>query len=329
MPILGLISILTTDVGERMRLSTRNIQLGTFSQVIFGIVVVKYVLSYFSEQSATWGYFYTALILGLVQVLGYWNLFYLTKGYDTYDPDKKHDDAGNLSLLDLIKVLKNRHLLMLMFADFAVNLGIFSLQALTVYYFKYITGNEGFMAWYLTALGIATWLSAVIAPIITKIFGKKGTYLFAAAWGTVGFTLLRFFSAANPYIYTAIVVISVLGSRSSYAIRQAMYMDTAEYGFYKSGKDGSAFLMSMVTLPVKISIWLAQTIAVGGLALIAYEANQAVTEAFKSSLMNIICFIPAACSLITIAVMVFYSLSDKKLAIYMAANAKKRAGAKA
>ena len=86
--------------------------------------------------------------------------------------------------------------------------------------------------------------------------------------------------------------------------------------------------MSMVSLPGKISIWLATTVAAGGLTLIGYEANQAVTEAFKSSLMNIICFVPIACSLMTITVMMFYSLSDKKLAMYMEANAKKRAEVK-
>ena len=325
---LGLISVLSTDVDERLRLSTRNIQIGMLSTIIYSMLVVKYMLPYFSRQSESWGFFYTVLILGVVQILGYWNLFYLTKDYDEHNPGKKLNAYSNLTLLDLLNVLKNKHLLRLMVADCGINLGIFSLQTLAIFYFKYITGDKGFMAWYLLALGFATWLSALIAPGIAKIFGKKGTYLFAGAWGAVGFTLLRFFGASNPYIYTTIVLVSVLGSGTSYAIKQAMYMDAAEYGFYKSGKDGSAFLMSMVSLPVKISVWLATTIAAGSLALIGYEANQAVTEAFKNSLMNIICFVPVACALITIAVMSFYSLSDKKLTVYMEANARKRAGAK-
>ena len=324
---LGLISVLSTNVDERIRLSTRNIQLGMFSQIVFSLVVVKYLLSYFSSQSANWGFFYTALVLGVIHVFGYWNLFYLAKGYDTYTPAKKQLQAGSLTLLDLFKALKNKHLLTLMLADCGNNLGIFSLQTLAIYYFKYITEDEGFMAWYLLALGGATCLSAVIAPKIAKLFGKKGTYLFAAVWGASGYTLLRFFGTSNPYIYTAIIVVSMLGSGTSYAIRQAVYMDAAEYGFYKSGNDRSAFLMSMVTLPVKISTWLATTIAAGSLTLIGYEANQEVTEAFKSNLMNIICFIPAACGLLTIGVMSFYSLTDEKLAVYMEANAKKRAEA--
>lgn len=325
---LGLISVLTTDVSERMRLSTRNAQFGMLCQIIFSLVVIKYMLSYFSKQSETWGYFYTVLILGALQVLGYWNLFYLTKNHDRFDPDKKPAPSSNLSLLDIARIFKNKHLLVLMFADCGVNLGIFSLQTLAVYYFKYVTGDEGFMVEYLLVLGVATFLSAVIAPVIAKILGKKGTYLFAAAWGTVGFTFLRFFGSSNPYVYIAIVFISVLGSGTSYAIRQAMYMDAAEYGFFKSGKDGSAFLMSMVTLPVKISMWFATTIAAAGLTLIGYEANQVATEQFKSSLMNIICFIPVVCGVITFAIMTCYSLSNEKLAMYMEANRRKKAEAK-
>lgn len=324
---MGLISVLSTNINDRMRLSTRNIQLGMFSQIVFSLVVVKYMLPYFSAQSATWGYFYTVFILAVVQVLGYWNLFYQTKGYDVYDPNKKLASSSNLSLLDIAKIFNNKHLLMLMFADCGVNLGIFSLQTLAIYYFKYIIGDEGWMVGYLLVLGSATFLSAVIAPRVASWMGKKNTYLFAAAWGAIGFVALRYFGASNPYLFTGIVFISVLGSGTSYAIRQAVYMDAAEYGFYKSGKDGTAFLMSMVTVPVKISIALATTIAAAGLAIIGYEANQAATEQLKSSLMNVICFIPVGCGVLTFAVMIFYSLSDEKLAVYMEANAKKRAEA--
>ena len=123
---------------------------------------------------------------------------------------------------------------------------------------------------YSLSFAIATFASTLIAPKIVNILGKKNTYLFASLWGTTGYIVLRFFSMNHPYIYIAIIVVSVLGAGVSMPIRQAMYMDAAEYGYYKTGKDASAFIMSMFTLPIKIAIALAGTIVTAGLESVSY-----------------------------------------------------------
>ena len=111
-------------------------------------------------------------------------------------------------------------------------------------------------------------------------------------------------------------------------LRQAMFMDTAEYGYYRTGKDASAFIMSMLTLPTKVGTTLAGTVATAGLAFIGYEAGMEATDQFISSLMNIICFIPVVCGVIAFSLMLFYSLSEDRVAEYMKANKIKRAEAK-
>ena len=326
---LGLISVLANSVKERLRLSTRNIQFGMFSQIVFSLVVVKYMLYYFSEQSQTWGYFYTVGILAVVQVFGYWFLFYQSRNYEKFDPGKKLKPAFNLSFGEMVvQVIGNKHLRLIMSADVAVNLGIFSLSTLAPYYFKYVTGNEEFMVNYTLILGIGTFVSTLVAPRVVSALGKKRTYLFAGAWGTIGYCILRIFGASDPWVYSFIVFASVLGAGTSFPIRQAMYMDAAEYGFYKTGKDASAFIMSMFTLPTKIAIALATSIAGYGLALIGYEPNMVATPEFINKMMHIICFIPAGCGFIAFSVMMFYSLSDDRLAEIMEANSRTRAEAK-
>ena len=327
---LGLISVVANNVRERLRMSTRNMQWGMFSQIVFSLVVVKYMLYYFSEQSPTWGYFYTVGILAVVQVFGYWFLFYQTRNYEKYDPDKKLKAAFDLNFKEMVmQVLANKHLRLIMTADVAVNLGIFSLSTFAPYYFKYITGNEQFMVQYTLLLGIGVFASTLIAPMVVKIFGKRNTYLFAGLWGTVGYCSLRMFGASDPWVYSIIVLVSVLGAGTSYPIRQAMYMDAAEYGYYKTGKDASAFIMSMYTLPTKIAIMIATSGAGYGLALIGFKANIAQTPEVLNNMMNIICFIPAGSGFTAFLVMLFYSLSDDKLHKIMETNAAKKAEAKA
>lgn len=322
---LGFISVLS-NVKDRLRLSTRNIQFGMASSIMFSLAVIP-MLNYFSRQSSTWGYFYTVVILAVLQVLGYWNLFYQSKDYDKFDPNKKLDPSNKLSVSDMItQVFGNKQLLLIMSVDSITNLARYIISTLAIYYFKYIAGNEGWMAPHTLALSLVAFSSAFLTPVVVKKIGKKKTYILALAWRTMGYIALRAFGASSQYLYTAILCIS--GIFTAGPIRQAMYMDTSEYGYYKTGKDASAYLMSMFSIPIKVALAIAGTIVGYGLAFIGYEAGMEVTAQFASNLMDVICYIPAGCGIIGIFLMLFYSLNEENLAKYMEANKIKKAEAK-
>ncbi len=324
---MGLISVLTNDPADRLRLSSRNMQFGMASQVMFSIAVVPMLL-FFSRGSETMGFIYTTLVISAVQVLGYWNLFYQTRGYEKYEPNKVLASSNKLSVPEMVGIVfKNKHLLILMFADTGVYLGVFTLQTLAAYYFKYITQNEAYMSPYSLSLGIATFVSTILGQMTAKKAGKKNTYLFAAIWGIAGYFVLRLYGDSSPVVYIAIACLTILGAGLCYPLRQAMFMDAAEYSYYKTGKDASAFIMSMLTFPMKIGVTLAGTLATSGLAFIGYEAGMEITKEFTDNLMNIICYIPIGCGVITFACMLFYSLTDDKVEKYMAANKLQRAEA--
>ena len=113
------------------------------------------------------------------------------------------------------------------------------------------------------------------------------------------------------------------------AIGPAMYMDTAEYGFYKTGKDCSAFIMSMSILPIKIGIAIGGGVIGYGLAIIGYSPAAEVTPELVSGIMKLVSLVPAAFCVIPFFIMIFYNLTDTKVAEFVAVNTKKRAGAQA
>lgn len=322
---LGLISVLSKDTTGRLTLSSRNVQWGMASQILYAVAIIP-MLAYTTENiSGTWGYFYTVGLLAVIQIIGYWALFFQTKEYDKYDPNKKLTSANNLTIPEMIaQVLGNKHLLILSLAECANNLGLFSLQVTAMYYFTKIAGDALWMAPFTLALGIATFASTILGPIVEKFIGKRNVYLVAASYGAIGYVFLRIYGANSPYIYIGIICVTVLGHGMSAPIRQAMFMDTAEYGFYKTGKDASAFIMSMLTLPVKIGITFAATLVSWGLDLMNYNPEMEITDQVVNGLMNIICYIPIACGVIAFLVMLFYSLTNEKLAEYMEANRIKR-----
>lgn len=323
---LGLISVLSGNVDDRATLSARNVQYQYGSSIIFSLVAIK-ILNYLNaEYGESTGFFTIVIFLAALQVLGYWNLFSHTKEYDRYDPDKKFKPSHNLTGFEmLMQIIGNRHLLIIMVADTLKDVAIFALTSVAAYYFKYVTGDSSWMEWYPLLTTFAILISTLIAPSITKKVGKKEICVYTAFIGIIGYLILWIYGALSPIAYIAIICCTNLIVYLPMPIRQAMYMDAAEYGFYKTGKNASAFIMSMYTMPVKIGIDIAITLIPAFLAYIGYEANMEATPEFVSNLMNLIAFLPLACYLMAGFIFIFYGLTDEKVAFYMEANAKKRA----
>lgn len=325
---LGLISILSGHVDDRATLSARNVQFQYGSQIFFSIVAVWFLNYLNAKYGESLGFFTIVIFLAALQVIGYWNLFLRTKEYDRYDPDKKLKASHNLTGFEmLMQIIGNRHLIIIMIADTLKDVAIFSLTSVAVYYFKYVIGDSSWMSFYPLLTAIAILVSTLLAPAITKKVGRKEICVYTAFIGIIGYMILRMFGEGSPIAYIAIICGTNLIVYLPMPIRQAMYMDAAEYGFYKTGKDASAFIMSMYTMPVKIGIAIALTLIPAFLGYIGYEANVEATPGFVSSLMNLIAFLPMTCYLLAGFVMMFYGLTDEKVALYMEANQKKRAEA--
>ena len=327
---MGFISVLSTNLQDRLRISVRNIQFGMASQIVFSLGVLELLYYLSGESTLTLGYFYTVSILAVFQMFGYWNLFFQTRDIEKYDPTKKLDSSRKITIWEMLSQLfKNRQLMLLMSADVMSQLGLFSLMGFAVFFLKYITGNEEWMKYHTLSTSIVAFITSLYAPVVINFLGKKKTYLFATAWGVMGYLFLRGFGAMSQYHFTVIICLGNLILGTAGPMRQAMYMDAAEYGYYKTGKDASAFIMSMFTIPIKIAASLAGALTGFGLGFIGYKAEMEVTEQFAGHLMDIICYIPAGCGIIAILLMVFYSLTETNMGKIMEANNMKRAEVKA
>ncbi len=327
---LGLISVLSGNVDDRAILSARNIQYQYGSQILFSLLAIRILNFLNARYGESLGYFTIVILLAALQVLGYWNLFIRTKEYDRYDPDKKLKPSQNLTWLEMImQILINMPLIIIMIADTFKDIAIFSLTSIATYYFKYVTRDSSWMAWYPLFTSSAILISSIIAPAITKRVGKKEICVYTAFIGVIGYAILRMYGATSPTVYISIICCTNLVAYLPMPIRQAMYMDAAEYGLYKTGKNASAFIMSMYTMPVKIGMAIALTLIPAFLAYIGYKANMEATPEFVYNLMNLIAFLPLACYLLAGFVFIFYGLTDEKVAFFMEANQKKRAEAKA
>ena len=100
----GMIVILGRTPQDRLMLSQRNVQFMTASSIVFSLTCMPLV-GLFGKGNEARGFLITVAIFALLQVLGYWNLFRQSEGYDAYDPDKKMGKAAGFSAGDMFQQL--------------------------------------------------------------------------------------------------------------------------------------------------------------------------------------------------------------------------------
>lgn len=320
---LALMGVIGKTPEERLKLSNKKSQFLSLSTIVFGLVFVP-VLNGFAGGN----YNIAVALFAVLQVLGYWNIFRVTKEMDKYDPNinlMEEADGTKLSGADLFaSIFKNDQLLLIMVADVLKWLGFMSILGLIAYYFIYVAGDMSLIGTYFLWHGVASFAGSLLAVKIVKIIGKKYTVILSSTIIAVMYVLIKLFVGTNSMAFIALACIGVLGFQFSTNIEPAMYIDCAEYGFSKSGKDGAAFIMSMYSMPIKIGVALSGAAIGWGLAVIKYSPTVQITSEFTSNLTTLVTLFPAACFILAAALMLGYKLTEEKVNTIMEENIEKR-----
>ncbi|SNS37098.1 glycoside/pentoside/hexuronide:cation symporter, GPH family [Anaerovirgula multivorans] len=321
---LALISVLGKTPLDRVNLSTKKAQFQTFSGVAFALLFMPLVGILGSGNEAT-GFLYTVALFAVLQILGYWYTFKITKDYESYDSNKKLDGTTGLTAGEMIKqIFGNSQLLIIMLVDSFRTTAMFGIIGLLSYYFVYIAGNLNLITVGMFVGTLGTFVGSLFAPAVAKRIGKKNTYILSCSISLIAYMLMRLLGQ-NYVVFIGLSALGNIGIILSMALGPAVYMDAAEYGFYKTGKDSTAFIMSMLSMPIKIGVALSGAAIGFGLAAIGYDPTVAVTPTFLSSMMNVIALIPAGCALVSLILVFFYKLDEKTMQMYMEKNAVTRA----
>ena len=321
---LGLISVMGRTPEDRVTLSTKKSVGSTSSAILFSVAVIPLLNKLNASLGPQMGFFVAAITLSAIQMIGYWTLAKVAKKYDVYQPEQTESAPGKLTWKEMGTALfGNPSLLLMMFSDCAKNVSGFLVLGMAAYYFQYIAGSMAMMSMFMLISTVASFGYSVIAPYILKIMNKKHAYIVSSTMAGVSFFGISILGT-NTTAFVILACIGMMGYSLGIAIGPAMYMDAAEYSAYRTGKDCSAFVMSMFTLPIKIGTTMATTIIGYGLALIGFQPGIEVTPAFADSLLKLISYTPAFVCILAAVLMCFYRLNDSAVADYMKRNAERR-----
>ncbi len=165
----------------------------------------------------------------------------------------------------------------------------------SLYYFKYVAGNEKLNQVFYAFAGLAEISGLMLFPILTKKLGRENVFKIGAVLPIIGFTLLLAFGFIAPTNVVLIAIAGVTlksGAGLLLGATTVMLADVVDYGQYKLGTRNESIVFSVQTLLVKsasaVSGWLVGV----GLSLVGYVPNVPQSAATIFGLRTIMCVLP-------------------------------------
>lgn len=283
------------------------------------------VFSYFGVQAITaigtgvgnpvLGYTYMAAITGLIMIACNIIYYVITKDYAQNGSEAQAGKpAEKMSVGEMLKqIVVNPPLMGLMLVELGRYLGRFVIFGMAFYYFKYVINDLPGLALFMTGLTIVNFFAAMIASPIAKRLGEKNTYMIALSLLIIGL-LIVWFMPLEATAFKIIMFVAYIGYGLPDSLGVAMYSATVDYGDWKTGKNARGFIMSLISMPIKVSIFIRSVIISAVLASVGYVADMAVTPELIQGIKNGFALYPAIIMIIGMVMMFgLYTLTPKRM----------------
>lgn len=236
--------------------------------------------------------------------------------------------VNQLSLKQSLSTLKgNKPLFMLCISSFVFLTGYLALTTVQLYYLRDVLNALPLYAALSIFQIVATFGLAVFIPAIVRKFGKRAAYMAGCGIMAAG-GLVVFFAPANmAWLGFSGLAICMVGIILVNMLVWALEADTVEYGEWKTGIRAEGMTYALFSFTRKTGQAVGGALAAFSLAWGGYAAGETVQSA--SAELGIRAgagLVPVVASLIAVAVMIFYPLTDKRHAIIVAEIAARRAG---
>lgn len=310
LPYSSISAVMTRDQQERSVISSYRM---FFAVVVamgtIGIGVRPFVALFPTEQQ---GYFVAAMILATASSALL--LYSFRKSQERVVlKRKKYPLSSTLKL-----IFKNDALIVLSIA-MLLNTGVWvTNNAVSLYYFKYILGDQNLVSVFFAIMIPANILGAVLAPQLTKRMGKREAFILGSMVVTVFYASRYFFPADMLALFFILSIIGTVGQMVCSVTQWAMLPDTVEYGEWKLGIRSEGIPFAFFSFTQKAGMALAGSFAAFFLGLSGYVANVDQTPEATNAIRLLFNVWPAVFSGVCAVVLLLYKLSEKRYVQIMA-----------
>lgn len=299
MPFGAMASVVSDDPIQRSKLSRARSIGGTIVGIV-GLSIVPVVC--FDKQSNILPERFTliAVVFGVLSIISYFVLLNLTQ-------ERIRQNSEKAEKFNYGKVLKatvhNRPLIGVMVATLGSMLFITGSNQVRSYIFKEYYARTDVMS----IISLATIPILVICfPLVPKLvakFGKKATLMAAIVSSTIFSVIPVVMEIKNVYIYSALVVLGMIGQTVFTMLIWALVTDCLDYSEWKFNERSDGSMYSLYTFSRKIGSTIASTGVSFGLAAIGFVSGSNVVQTAEAVngiyfLVNIIPVVTCALELI-------------------------------
>jgi GPH family glycoside/pentoside/hexuronide:cation symporter len=322
-PYTAMLGVMTTTATERTQLSSMKFVFAFAAGIVVSATLLPLVDA-LGQGNPQRGWQLAFVVYGIVAVG-----FFLVTGFGTRERIKPVPDKNTSVFRDLKYVFTNKAWLLLTATTLTWILFIGMRSSVSAHYFKYYIYNGSpdtslpFLGYNFTLTGLLSAFttlgqSASVAGVLLTSFlsvryAKRPLFL---ALFSISILCTASYYFLEPGQLGAMFVIEVLGNLSGAplpVLLWAMYADTADYGEWQSGRRTTALVFSASTMSQKIGWALAAFVALHLMSFAGFEANVVPTEKVKDSIVLLMSLMPALLGVCSMAIFLFYPLTDKRV----------------
>ena len=314
-PYSALMGVITPSSRQRTLLSSYRF-IGAFGGGLLISMLVRPLVQHFGTDDEAVGFQITMAIFAVVSIALFWTTFATTRERVTVPAEEKS------RLLDDLKFLsQNRPWVVLCFAAIFTLSSIALKNAVTIHFFKYYVGDEGdavFLVFDLTTLFMTIGMLALIVGVaftkfLTDRFEKKSLLIALSLGNALCMAGLYFVPPDQFGLMMVINILASLFAGPTAPLVWAMYADVADYGAWRFGRRTTGLVFSASMFAQKFGLTIGAGLSGWLLALFGYIANVDQSDTSLMGIRLLFTIIPAVVALANVAVLMFYSLSDRQV----------------
>ena len=322
-PYTALLGVISPNSNERTTVSSVKFLFAFGAGIIVSATLLPMVKAFGGGNEAQ-GWQLSFVVYGIAAVIFFLITFKGTK--ERVQPPKSQVSSVKKDLFELVT---NKPWLILLATTITFILFVAVRGSVTVHYFKYFieekelslpflgTGTHDFndlVSAYNTIGQISSFIGVLMVSWVAKLLGKKKAFIIIFIIAIVSTGAIYFLSSDQlGLLFFLQITGSMTGGPLSVLI-WAMYADTADYNEWKHGRRATGLIFSASTMSQKFGWAIGAYVALTLMSQVGFQPNQAQSAESLNGLILLFSVIPAGFGVLSILILMFYPISDKRIA---------------
>jgi Na+/melibiose symporter-like transporter len=303
-PYNSLATVMTGSIKERNKIVANSRTIVYLCSLLIGVAVP---LLY-----PRMGWTVTGVVIAVISLTTMAPLGYTAKERLVNNSDESP------TLKNLLWTLVSNKYLMVMLISCIVGSITNTMTFIAGYFAIYNLGSSDMLVYLIVLPAFATIFVGLATPAIIKRLDKFYLFLIFMAGHIIFSFVLFFVGYGNFILFMVVYVIRTTSYTATTLLLNVFFMDCAEYGRYKTGKNATGVTMSLATFVAKLFNAIAGSLAMFVIAAAGFVSGDVATQSQTviDVLWYMISFVPAISPIIAIILLFFgYKLRDKDVQI--------------